>query len=543
MDLIPGSSQPSHEKSAPARSAFLRTAHAGLVTFGNVNLSVSRMRRIAFVNIQSWLIGTAISLSLSLGAQPVDSLKRELAKEPPVEIKIELLKALGDAQLQTKPQEALAHFSELSRIAQQQQNNLLESYALNKIGNCWFYLNDLKQSTRFYFQALQESEEEPAYYDLKSRIYNNLGWSFKKLDDFEKALGYFGQAEHYARKTGDTNSLALILNNKGVTQKDLQQFDSALTSLQESLALNREIGNKRQERFNLNNISVIDVQLNRPREAIKILNQLLVLNQEMRDTVELVNNLQNLGAAYAALPDYHQAELSFLRALELANAKGNTEMKLNLFSELSSLFRKQGKLKEALDYFKDFYVLSDSLKTQETKHYALELETQYNSLTKEKELEKARTELTEQKLYRTWFVGVLIIVVAVAIFFWITLLLKRRNERKLVALYNEIEVKARELKLANEKILAINENLEKTIINRTETILEQNERLRRFAFMNAHKIRGPVASIVGIVNLLGDTRNADLSPELLRHLQTSAQNLDEVTREVNRQLEADGPAR
>ncbi len=132
------------------------------------------MRRFSFVNIQVWLIGAAISISLTLNAQSVDSLKRELAKEPAEETKIELLKALGDAQLQNKPQEALLHFEELSRIAQRNQNKLLGSYALNKIGNCWFYLNDLKQSTRFYFQALQASEEEPAYYDGTGVSFRNL---------------------------------------------------------------------------------------------------------------------------------------------------------------------------------------------------------------------------------------------------------------------------------------------------------------------------------------------------------------------------------
>ncbi len=500
-------------------------------------MNVKKKTAITFSIILGWILIPWVSIPLT--GQPLDSLKKVLLNEASIEKRIGLLKALGEAQIPDKPREAISSFEELIDIAQQKEDNVLESYALNKIGNCWYYLNDFKQSTQFYFQALESTEDKPEYNDLKSRIYNNLGWSFKKFEDYQKALQYFRKAEDYARKAGDQEALALILNNKGVTHKDLQQFDEALASLNESFQLNRQTGNKRQERFNLNNISVIYVQMKRPLEAIEKLKQLLVLNEEMRDTVELINNLFNLGTAYAGISDAQNAERSFTMSLSYCDKTKNAGMKLNILSELSKLFQKQGKLKEAFNYFKAFYVLSDSMKTREAARYAIELETKYNSLIKEKELEMARTELAEHKLYLTWFVGALIITFFSVIFSGGIIILKRKNERKLLSLNNEIEVKAKELLQANEEILVINENLEKLIVSRTETIQNQNNRLREFAFMNAHSIRGPVASILGIVNLLVDERNERISKDLLQHLRTSALNLDEVIGEVTRQLEKD----
>jgi tetratricopeptide (TPR) repeat protein len=495
------------------------------------------MNGVKLLKILCWMWINWVAFPLS--GQTLDSLKDALSKERSDENRIGLLKAIGEIQIQVNPADAISYFEELILISQQQDDQLLESYALNKIGNCWFYLNDFKQSTQFYFKALESTEEQPAYYDLISRIYNNLGWSFKKFEDYEKALQYFLKAEDFARKTGDQGALGLILNNKGVTQKDLKKFDAALASLNESLKLNQETGNMRQERFNLNNISVIYIELNRYDDAIQKLKQLLVLNEELRDTVELINNLENLGRAYVGMKDYPHAESALLMALEYTERNKRAEMKQMILSELSSLYRLQGKMKEALDYFKEFYVLSDSLKTQETKRYALELETKYNSLMKEKELESARTELAEQKLYFTWIVGALVIAIVLVIFAWRTIILKRKNEQKLLGLYNEIEYKAQALQQANNEIIAINNNLEKLIVKRTETIQIQNERLREFAFMNAHRIRGPVASILGIVNLLVDSRNERLTQDLIQHLQTSASNLDTIINEVTRQLEED----
>lgn len=475
----------------------------------------------------------------SLSAQSLDSLKNALSTEQPIEKRIALLTALGEAQLVEKPREAIAYFNELLTIARHQNNKLLTSYCLNRIGNCWYYLNDLKQSTQFYFQALEATEDKPEYHDLKSKIYNNLGWAFKKFEDFEKALDYFRLAEANARKSGDKQVLGLILNNKGVTQKDMKQYHEALASLHESAALNHEARNKRHERFNLNNIAVVYLEMNQVSEAIEKLRQVLELNEELQDTTELINNLENLGNAYLKMGDYQEAERAFFLGLNYAEQKKSAERKQNLLSEISKLYRVQGKHAEALDYYNKFYLISDSLKAQETKRYALELESKYNSLMKERELETARKELAEQKLYLTWFVGALLLAIMVVIFFWRAYLLKRRNERKLLDMNREIETQSVKLRQVNEEILVMNENLEKLVAERTEVIQSQNNRLRHFAFMNAHKIRGPVASIIGLVNLLTDERNQEHSKILIEHLSTSANNLDEIIHDVNRQLEED----
>lgn len=499
-----------------------------------------RVKRIfRWIDVQIALTILLFGIAVTALGQSLDSLKNVLLKEEIVEKRIELLKTIGEASMSQSPTEAISYFEELILISVQQQNNLLKAYALNRIGNCWFNLNDSKKSIEFYFKALEVAEEKPAYYDIKARVYNNLGWSFKKLQDYEKALQYFVEAEGYARKEGTKGTLALILNNKGVTEKDLRKFDQALVSLNESLQLNREIHNKRQERFNLNNIAVIFNEQNRFTEAIEKLKQVLELNEQLSDTVELINNLQNLGYAYIGIEDYVKAESSLLKSIEYAEQKKNAEMKYEALSRLIIIYRNQGKLKEALDTYDAYFRLSDSIKTQETKRYAIELESRYNNLIKERELETTRKELAEQKLYLTWIISALVFVLMLVVFFLKVIVQKRQDERKLLALNHEIEAQSEELRQANEEVYAINENLEQLIANRTEVIRNQNDKLRQFAFMNAHKIRGPVASILGLIHLLTDTKNEGISRDLLQHLQTSAQRLDEVIHDVNRELEKD----
>jgi tetratricopeptide (TPR) repeat protein len=476
-------------------------------------------------------------LFISLQAQSLDSLKNVLVNVNPIEKRIDLLKQAGEGYLYTQPSDAIFFFEELVRIAEQKNDNILKAFALNQIGNCWYNQNKLGQSIQFYLEALAATEDDAAYDDLRSRINNNLGWSFKKLEEFEKALKYFKEAEQQARKTGVKKSLALILNNKGVTEKDLKQYDQALLSLNESLLINKEIGDKRQERFNLNNIAVIYIDQKKYDQAKENLLQLTQINKTLGDTVELMNNYQNLGQTYIGLKDEQLAESYFLAAINLAKLQRNVDMESNVLAEISKMYRRQGNFEKSLRYSDMFYSLSDSLQKQETKRFAIELESKYNAVVKERELEKTNKALAEQKLYATWIVGALALTIIGILIIVRVLIIKRKNERKLVALNNEIEAQAEELRQANEEINAINENLEEILAKRTKVIIEQNERLKQFAFVNAHKIRGPVATILGLINIIEITNDDKTKEELLKHLHTSSLKLDMVIREVSKQLD------
>ncbi len=61
----------------------------------------------------------------------------------------------------------------------------------------------------------------------------------------------------------------------------------------------------------------------------------------------------------------------------------------------------------------------------------------------------------------------------------------------------------------------------------------QNEHLQEIAFMNAHIVRSPLANILALTTLLDTEKNIGAeAKELINHLQTSAQQLDNVIKEI-----------
>jgi signal transduction histidine kinase len=85
-----------------------------------------------------------------------------------------------------------------------------------------------------------------------------------------------------------------------------------------------------------------------------------------------------------------------------------------------------------------------------------------------------------------------------------------------------------------EEIEVINNNLEQLIVDRTEKLKDQETRITKFAFINAHKVRSPLARIMGLLNLISLEKDKTSAVEqYLPKLQSNAEELNEMLREVS----------
>src|SRR5688572_13286812 len=101
----------------------------------------------------------------------------------------------------------------------------------------------------------------------------------------------------------------------------------------------------------------------------------------------------------------------------------------------------------------------------------------------------------------------------------------------------ELRASEEELMASSEELKQINENLNNLVKFRTETILEQNKKFMHHAFINAHKVRSPLARIMGLVNLMKHEGVNGDSKEMLQRLGQSARELDEILKEVRANLD------
>jgi hypothetical protein len=94
-----------------------------------------------------------------------------------------------------------------------------------------------------------------------------------------------------------------------------------------------------------------------------------------------------------------------------------------------------------------------------------------------------------------------------------------------------------EIKRQAQEIKAINENLEQLVQLRTIQLERKNKALKEYAFINAHKVRGPLASILGLIDLISRMDLPSEYDEMMTHLRQSAENLDSVVRSITKMIE------
>jgi signal transduction histidine kinase len=95
---------------------------------------------------------------------------------------------------------------------------------------------------------------------------------------------------------------------------------------------------------------------------------------------------------------------------------------------------------------------------------------------------------------------------------------------------NEIQKQAIEIE-------RINSNLEQIVHERTQSLEKKNAALEEYAFINAHKLRSPVASILGLINILTTMNLGKEESTIKMHLEESAKKLDDIVGDITKVIE------
>jgi ligand-binding sensor domain-containing protein len=143
---------------------------------------------------------------------------------------------------------------------------------------------------------------------------------------------------------------------------------------------------------------------------------------------------------------------------------------------------------------------------------------------------------------KTFYVSVLVLAIALGHMFL------TYRERKLVRAKNlleekveertqEIQKKNEEIQSQAEEIRGINENLEMMVRERTFELEKKNRALEESAFIIAHELRAPVASILGLINLISKTKLDEEGRTIVKHMEDSAERLNSIVRTITKAIE------
>lgn len=103
-----------------------------------------------------------------------------------------------------------------------------------------------------------------------------------------------------------------------------------------------------------------------------------------------------------------------------------------------------------------------------------------------------------------------------------------RREHILAKQNEDIIIQNQEIESYNEGIIYLNQKLEILVKERTEQLEIQNQQLLHYAFYNAHKVRAPLARILGLIYLL-DMEHQPSEEMTKFYLQSINDNIKELS--------------
>ena len=477
-----------------------------------------------------FLIGSCV-----YGQNGIDSLQNLLVTSRD-SVKVEVLNQLSKSLNHTDPKKSLQYAFEAKQLALELDNLVLLGKSINNIGVSYYYLNELSLSNESYFESLSIFDS----IDYKPGVameLNNIAWNYKVQELYDDAINYFNQSLEITEDFGDLDLQQKILNNLGTVYRNISRYDKALEVYWQSLNLNQQSGNKMWEAYNLNNIGAVYMDRRQFDEAFEYFDQAKMINLKYNYTQEYARNILMIGSVYIASKDFLKADVYLDSAYTIIDKNGYKREKLEYYDYKVNLYTNSQNFKEALKFEQLYNELNIELNRVAWNESVTEIQTKFDVEQKAKDLEASERIVNQQRL--VIFGGVALLLLLLLILLLVLKLYKSKNvwAKNIEKLNEEIKQKNEELITMNEDIQGINSNLEQIVDERTKKIKLQNDKLVKYAFINAHEIRGPLARVLGLLYLIGLEKKYFQEDDSFRLLNEATHELDDMIKQASELLE------
>lgn len=453
---------------------------------------------------------------------------------------IDQLNVLAFDNLRSKP-DAARQLGSYSQV-EAQRINYTRGYAraLSIIGSSYWYQGVYEVAQNYYLAAARQYQALNDSLGL-GKMYNNIGEVYKKLEQFDKSLEY--QLLSLKLKRSDPASQRLTLYNIGEIYLGLNQLDKANDYLNRALDLAKLADDKRVIAYCYWSYGNIRAKQKKYTDAIGFYQLSENIWLSLGEKRSLVQTYQDFAAAYRKLRNFEMAEAYLKKAQTFAGEIHAQDLEARNYLYKFQLDSAQRKFDKALLNLYRYNTLNDSLYNNSKAEQINRLQTIYETENRERENAALRAESTLRTAEVRSQRIIILAIGAGLLFSSILLVLVMRQRQKILRVNKQLNEKSEEVQTQAESLLKLNnelqhlnKNLETLVEERTAQVMKQNQRLAEYTFINAHKLRAPIASILGLINLLPNAEQEE-QEQIYLYLKNCGEDLDAIIREIGRNLE------
>lgn len=372
-------------------------------------------------------------------------------------------------------------------------NGIAESYRIIGIGKS--YLDQNEQAIENYLNALNYFKQSRNK-EGEAKVYNNIGNLYMDVD-FDKSLEYLDQSLKLATELKLDPLLASLYGNIGNIYQRKKNYNQALASYEKSVTLFKKLNIPTGITQALQNMGVAYFKINRIDKAEDYLKQAIQKAKEndLNNTIARTNT--TLALVYIAKQQYKEAEAAIQEGITYAKIVKDPRLEYDYTYTSYQLEFKRKNFQKALAYLKQVYTqdsityannVSDKISLTEVQHRQQEKQ-------RENELTIAKQRYTQTLFWASTIVACLAFIV---IFLLNRSVKKSARSNKQLTLLNE------EVSKQKEDLDRINQTLEEIIDDRTRDLQIKNKKLSEYSSHLSHQIRGPVATLKGLMILEKD---------------------------------------
>jgi len=322
-------------------------------------------------------------------------------------------------QDQGKSELAIEYFLRSTNIMKLTGDDYGRAMTLNNLGNIYKSQGDIANGLSCYHKSLKLAEKIGSK-KIMSIDLSNIAFIYHGQGDTARALSCFEKSLKLKEELGEQEGIGTALNNMGFYYKTQGNLSLALKYFTKSLKYIKKAGDKEGLAVAYHNLGTIYQRMK--NDNVKGLEYYFKSNslfKEIGYKKGIVSSTVSIGRVFFNQEKIKESEKLIITALALAKEIGYPEETRNAAELLSEIYQKQGKGMKALEMYKLYVQMKDSINNEETQKATIRQQTKYEfekaQIVKENEAKEQARVLEEETSRRNnlqhslIFLGILVL--------------------------------------------------------------------------------------------------------------------------------------
>lgn len=335
--------------------------------------------------------------------------------------------------------------------------------AINAIGTVYWRLGDYTKALEFLLEACQLFEKNGEIITT-GESYNNIGQIYWDLQNYPKALEYFQKSLDLYKQSDMKAGIARVLKDIGHFHESRKNYANALNYYQQAFESSRSLGMRILTAVVLSSIGAIyENNMDYPL-ALRYYFEALELNKNLNNSQAIPGAHLNIARIYRKMHRIMTAQQHLNWAREAAGKFKAKEELREIHQELAAIHTENDNFTEALQQFKSYKDISDTIFNETNNRLIAEIQTRDEITRRETKIELLKKneniiqlELGRQRDLKNGLIIIATLMIATAFVFFTLYRVKTRLSKALQKEIEEHKTTTRKLRESEEKFRALAE--------------------------------------------------------------------------------------